>query len=147
VGTLSSHGKRSAVSQAAIASDVHQTFDVHLNSLPEISLDLALGFEHSSNAAQFVLTQVFDSSVDIDSGFLQNRGRSRTADAIDISQSDFGSLVRWKIYASYTCHLKFSLSLSLLMLRIDANHPDHALAMDDLAFVAHLFYRCPDFHT
>jgi hypothetical protein len=32
------------------------------------------------------------------------------------------------------------------MLRVRANHPDHALTVDDLTFVAHLFYRSPYFH-
>ncbi len=32
------------------------------------------------------------------------------------------------------------------MLGIDADHPHHAFAMDDLALVAHLLYRRTDFH-
>jgi hypothetical protein len=32
------------------------------------------------------------------------------------------------------------------MLRIHADHPHHTLAVDDLAFVAHLFNGCPYFH-
>jgi hypothetical protein len=31
------------------------------------------------------------------------------------------------------------LSLPLLVFRVDANHPHHALAMNDLALVAHFF--------
>jgi hypothetical protein len=31
------------------------------------------------------------------------------------------------------------LTLTLFMLRVGADHPDHALAVDDLAVVAHLF--------
>jgi hypothetical protein len=33
-----------------------------------------------------------------------------------------------------------SLSLPLLMFRIDANHTHHALAVNDFALVAHFFY-------
>jgi len=32
------------------------------------------------------------------------------------------------------------------MFRIDANHPHHTFAMDDLALVAHLFNRRTDLH-
>jgi hypothetical protein len=39
-----------------------------------------------------------------------------------------------------------SLSLPLLMLRIAADDPHHALAVDHFAFVAHLFDGRPDFH-
>jgi hypothetical protein len=34
----------------------------------------------------------------------------------------------------------FSLSLSLFMFGIRADHPHHALAVDDFALVAHLLY-------
>jgi hypothetical protein len=39
------------------------------------------------------------------------------------------------------------LSLPLFVFRVGANDPHHALAVDQLAFVANLFNRCPDFHT
>jgi hypothetical protein len=39
-----------------------------------------------------------------------------------------------------------TLSLALLVLRVDANHAHHAAPVDDLALVANLFYRCPNFH-
>jgi hypothetical protein len=38
------------------------------------------------------------------------------------------------------------LSLALLVLGIGADHPHHATPVDHLAFVANLFYRCPNFH-
>jgi hypothetical protein len=38
------------------------------------------------------------------------------------------------------------LSLALLVLRVAANHAHHAAPVDHLAFVANLFYRCPNFH-
>jgi hypothetical protein len=42
----------------------------------------------------------------------------------------------------------FSFSaLSLLVLRNDADHPNHAATLDDLAFVADLLNRRPDFHV
>jgi hypothetical protein len=41
---------------------------------------------------------------------------------------------------------KSKLSLPLFVLRVDANYPNHAAAMDHLAFVANLLYRRPYFH-
>jgi hypothetical protein len=104
VSTLASYGKRSTVSQPSIATNVHQTFDVHLDPLPEIALDITLRFEHGSYPAQLVFTQILYSGVDVDSSFLQYRAGSRTTDSVDIGESYFGSLVWWQIYASYTCH-------------------------------------------
>src|SRR2546425_13321003 len=56
----------------------------------------------------------------------------------------------WKIYTCNTCHtilLRTSLSLALLVLRVDTNHPHHAAPMDYLALVTNLFHRCPYFHA
>jgi hypothetical protein len=36
--------------------------------------------------------------------------------------------------------------LALFVFWVGADYPDHATAMNDLAFVANLFYRCSYFH-
>jgi hypothetical protein len=38
------------------------------------------------------------------------------------------------------------LSLPLFVFGVDANHSHHSLAVNDLALVAHFFYRSSDFH-
>src|ERR1700688_2824971 len=40
-----------------------------------------------------------------------------------------------------------SLPLALFMFRVNANHPHHTLAVDDLALVANLLYRCSNLHN
>src|SRR5258708_40250555 len=74
--------------------------------------------------------------------------RALLPDAIDRSQPNPKALLRRKIYTCDTCHaiLLKSLSLALLVLRVDANYPHHAAPVDHLAFVTNLFYRCPNFH-
>src|ERR1700733_6980120 len=39
------------------------------------------------------------------------------------------------------------LALALFMFRVDADHPHHTLAVNDLALVTDLFYRCSYFHN
>jgi hypothetical protein len=39
------------------------------------------------------------------------------------------------------------LSLALLVLGVDANHPHNTAPMDHLAFVTNLFHRCSYFHV
>ena len=39
------------------------------------------------------------------------------------------------------------LALALLMLRVLADHPHHTAAMDDLALVTNLLYRCTYLHN
>jgi len=38
-------------------------------------------------------------------------------------------------------------ALTLFVARVGTDHPNHAVAMDDLAFRADLFHRGPNFHT
>ncbi len=57
-------GKRAAMSQTAIATDVHQALDVHLDALAQVAFDLALRLQDGTNPAQLVFTQIPDASVD-----------------------------------------------------------------------------------
>src|SRR5712691_9384803 len=165
VRTLSANWQRTPMAQPSVATDVHQTLDIHLNSLAQVALNLALRLQNCSNSAQFILIQIFDARVEIDGRFVENRVRARAANTVDICKSDLSSLIRRKIDASYTCHcflfsnrywipdlrlkaklsrkpaiaIKNNLSLTLLMFGVDANHPHHSFAVDDLALVAHLF--------
>src|SRR5215510_5006530 len=93
VGTLATHRQRTTMSQTAIAADVHQTLDVHLNALAQVALDLSLRFQNVTDAAQFVFTQISNARVEIDTRFLEHRIRARTADAVDVCETNLGSLV------------------------------------------------------
>ena len=42
--------QRAAMSQTAIAANVHQSLDVHLDALAQVALDLALGFQDGADA-------------------------------------------------------------------------------------------------
>jgi len=57
------------MTQTAIATDIHQTLDVHLDALTQITFDLTLRFKDCTNPAQLVFTQVSDSSIKIHSRF------------------------------------------------------------------------------
>jgi hypothetical protein len=93
VRSLATNRERTAMSQAAIASDIHQTLDVHLNALAQIAFDLTLHFQNATNATQLVFTQISHARVDIDTRFLEHGTRARATDAVDISETNLGSLV------------------------------------------------------
>jgi hypothetical protein len=54
VSALTANRQGTTMAQAAIATDVHQAFDVHLDSLTQIALNFTLGFKHATNPTQFV---------------------------------------------------------------------------------------------
>jgi hypothetical protein len=72
VRSLSAHGQRATMPQTAIAADVHQALDVHLNALAQVALDLALRLEDAANPAQLVFAQIPNAGVEVDSCFLQH---------------------------------------------------------------------------
>jgi hypothetical protein len=90
--------------ESAIAPDVHQPFDVHLYALTQVAFNFALRFEYRPDAAQLVIVQILDASIDVYCGLSKNRACARPTDTVNVSQPNFGPFIRWKIDACYTCH-------------------------------------------
>src|SRR6185503_13280202 len=90
--------------ESTIAPDIHQPFDVHLNTFAQVAFNFALRFEYCPDAAQLVIVQILDASIDVDCGFSKNRACARTTDTVNVSQPNLGPFIRWKIDACYTCH-------------------------------------------
>src|SRR6185437_2278901 len=104
MSALAAHRKSAPMAQSAIRTDVHQTFDVHLNALPQVALDLSLSLEDRANTAQLVFAQVTHASIQTHLCFIENRGRPRSANAVNICKTDLSALIRRKIYTCYTSH-------------------------------------------
>jgi hypothetical protein len=72
MSSLAAHGKCTTVSQATIATDIHQTLNVHLDTLPKVTFDLTLRFQDAANTAQLIFTQIPHASIEIDARFLEH---------------------------------------------------------------------------
>src|SRR5688572_21089569 len=66
VRALSANGQATAMPQAAISADVHQTFDVHLNALAQVAFNFALGFQDRANATELFFAQITHARVETD---------------------------------------------------------------------------------
>src|SRR5580698_4213556 len=58
VGALSVDREAAAVTEAAVAAEVHQALDVHLHFATKIALDLVVGLEELSDLLDVVLGQL-----------------------------------------------------------------------------------------
>jgi hypothetical protein len=58
MGPLSANRQAAAVTQAAITTDIHQPFDVHLDTLSQVALDVTLGIEYRAQLVQIVFADV-----------------------------------------------------------------------------------------
>src|ERR1044072_7431585 len=95
VGSLATHRQSTTMSQTAIATDIHQTLDVHLDALAQVAFDLALCFQDGTNPAQLIFSKIPDASVETDARFLEHRIRTRAANAVDGSETNLRSFVWW----------------------------------------------------
>jgi len=102
--------------QTAIGADVHQTLDVHLDALAEVAFDFALGFQNRANATELFFAQVTDARVELDLRLAQNRTCARSANTVNVSKTDLGTLIRRKIYTCYTSHAGY-LGLRIIGMR------------------------------
>ena len=58
LGALAADGQALAVTQAAVAADVHQTLDVHAHLGAQVAFDLVAGFDDAAELADFVVGEV-----------------------------------------------------------------------------------------
>src|SRR5262249_12775595 len=149
VGTLSANGKIAAMTAATVTADLNQPLDVHRNVLAQIALDIALALDHLTDMVHFLFSEVLNLLVGIHIGGCEDARGAWMSDAIDVTQRDVHMLVSRKINACNTCHKTSfaSLSLTLFMLGVLADHTHHAPAVDDLALITNLLYRCSYFHN
>jgi hypothetical protein len=131
------------MAQASVAANIHQSLDVHGNLPPEIAFDPHFFIDDVTQAIDLIVRQVPNPGVRIDSGSLEKLLTRVQSDTVDVRQCSFDSLVPGKINSRNSGHILSplpclpgdSLALPLLMPRIDANHPEHSVAPNDLAFL------------
>ena len=71
-GALTTEGKAQTVTDAAIAADVHQSLDVHLDFGTEGALDLVLIVDDVTQGVLFVVGPILNLLVFVDAGFCQD---------------------------------------------------------------------------
>src|SRR5215469_4699361 len=90
---------------AAIALDVDEALDVHLDVLAEITLDVTLVLDHLADVVDLFFAEILDLLEGVNVGLLQDAERARIANAVDVCERDPDMLVAGQIDASNTCHL------------------------------------------
>src|SRR3974390_2908129 len=89
---------------AAVALNIDEALDVHLDVFAEIALDVTLVLDHLADAVHLVLAQILDLLGGFNVRLLQDGERARIADAKDVCERDPSLLVTGQIDASNTCH-------------------------------------------
>ena len=82
--TLSANWQAFTVTQAAIAGQIHQTFDVHCNFTPQIAFNRMIGINCFANVQNFLIGEVLNPAGRINLQFFNNVSRSRASDTVNV---------------------------------------------------------------
>ena len=143
------------MADAAVAADLHQSLDVERHVAAQIALHVKVFVDVFAQLDLVVLGQVLDTGVRADARGGENLLCGFTADAVDIGQTNFDSLLFRQVNTSYTRHVFVApplsryakhLALTLFVLRVLADYHYAALAFNDFAFLANGFYGRSYFH-
>lgn len=82
------------MTDAAVATDIHQALDIELNHRTALALDLDAHLGNlRTNGAYLLIGPVLYFDVVADTCAVKNLAGSRTTDTVDIGQTDFALLV------------------------------------------------------
>jgi hypothetical protein len=132
------------MAQAAIAANIHEPLNVHLDFPAKVAFDDVLALNDFAQARHFNFRQIPHSRGGIDPNLVENGGARRIADAVDIGQADPNRLVSWNVNSGDTSHARPSfllLALALLVLGVDADDTHDAAPLNDLAAFAAALHR------
>jgi hypothetical protein len=132
------------MTESAIATDIHQTLDVHRRLTTQITLNRELS-DLIPDFFQVTIGQVFDLLGISNATSFANFASACASDTKNGGQANLGMLLRRNIDASDTCHFRplklLQLTLALLMARVGTDHTHNTLAADDFAVAANLLDR------
>src|SRR5258708_30208340 len=102
MGTLTAHRQSAAMTQAAIAAEIHQTLDVHAGLATQVAFDQIVAVDHFTNLQHFLIAQLIDAAIFANLDLLHDLGRILLADAMDVLERDQDALVSRNIHAGNT---------------------------------------------
>src|SRR3984885_15183884 len=113
MGTLAAHRQSAAMTQAAIAAEIHQTLDVHAGLATQVAFDQIVAVDHFTNLQHFLIAELVDAAIFWNLDLLHDLGRVLLADAMDVLERDQDALVSRDIHAGNTGHGLLSCRRSL----------------------------------
>src|ERR1700726_1737307 len=113
MGALATHRQAAAMTQAAIAAEIHQTLDVHAGLATQVAFDHVVAVDHFTDLQHFLIAQLRDAAINGNLDLLHDLGRVPLADAMDVLERDQNALVGRNIHAGNTGHGLLSCRRSL----------------------------------
>jgi len=106
---LSANRQVAAVTVSAVGADFDEPLDVHRNFFAQIAFHHAFGLDDLADAVDLVFAEILNLLVPVHVRLLQNTGRARIANAVNVSERDRRMFVAWKIDSCNACHIASNL--------------------------------------
>jgi hypothetical protein len=144
MGALSVHREPATVTQAPIATEIHEPFDVHAHFAAKVTFHLERAIDRLTDFGDIHFAEPIRIHARIQTGFVKYLPGSIPPYSVDICQRYFQALVFGKVNPRDTRHdfllakrrmLWPGLALALLMLRVFADYPNRAFSFNDFALV------------
>src|SRR5436190_2857110 len=102
MGPLAADRQAAAMTQPAIAAEVHQTLDVHAGLAAKIALNEIVAVDNFADLQDLLVAQLGNPAIIGNLHLLQDVSRILLADAMDILERDQHALVSRDIHAGNT---------------------------------------------
>src|SRR5262249_21710384 len=145
MGALATHGEVASVPQPPIAAEIHQALDATGHVAAEVALDLVPSIDHATYTGDLAIVQVVALPARLHLRLGADAEGRAPADTVNVGQRDFHTLVARQVDTGDACHGP-SLSLSLFVPGVRAQHTHHPLASDHLALLADCLHGGPYLH-
>ena len=81
------------MTDSSVATDIHKTFDVHLDRRTELTLDLVLVSDHATDTCDLLVVPLSNLCIEINTELRKDLSRSAAADTEDIGKTYLSSFV------------------------------------------------------
>jgi DNA polymerase I-like protein with 3'-5' exonuclease and polymerase domains len=90
---LTANWHASSVPEAAIASDVHQSLDVHGDFTPQITLNPQLLVDDVTQPLDFIFSEIPNSGIRVNASSLEELLAGVQSNTVDVGETDFYALL------------------------------------------------------
>jgi hypothetical protein len=93
VRALAANRQRAAVTQAAVAAEVHQTLDVHGDFAAQVAFDLIIAVDRLADGENFGVRELVDAAIERNADLGDDLGSELLADAVNVLKRNDDALV------------------------------------------------------
>src|SRR5262249_43493633 len=104
VGALAADREALAVTEAAVATEIHQALDVHGRLAAQVAFDLVVRLDELADLARLVLGEVLGAKLERNLSRVDDVVRGLLADSVDVLEGDHHALLAGEIDAGDASH-------------------------------------------